>query len=51
MPYVEKPYAVEAKYDEALIKPAKYKKFEATYPDIPLSFGWLYPFDESFFRR
>jgi predicted AAA+ superfamily ATPase len=51
MPYITNPYAVEIKYDEALIKPAKYKKFETTYPDIPLSFGWLQPFDESFFRR
>jgi predicted AAA+ superfamily ATPase len=51
MPYMGKPYAVEIKYDRILMKPAKYKKFEATYPDIPLSFGWLQPFDEDFFRR
>ncbi|MDR0572592.1 MAG: ATP-binding protein [Tannerella sp.] len=51
MPYLEKPYAVEIKYDGALIKSAKYKKFEDTYPDIPLSFGWLQPFDEDFFRK
>jgi predicted AAA+ superfamily ATPase len=50
MPYLEKPYAVEIKYDKALIKPAKYKKFEETYPDIPLSFKWLQPFEEDFFR-
>jgi hypothetical protein len=49
MPYITNPYAVEIKYDKALIKPAKYQKFETTYPDIPLSFGWLQPFDESFF--
>jgi predicted AAA+ superfamily ATPase len=51
MPYCEKPYAVEIKYDQALVKSAKYKKFEVTYPDIPLSFEWLQPFDEDFFRR
>jgi predicted AAA+ superfamily ATPase len=51
MPYLEKPYAVEVKYDQALAKATKYKKFEETYPDIPLSFGWLHPFDENFFRR
>jgi predicted AAA+ superfamily ATPase len=51
MPYLEKPYAVEVKYDQALVKSAKYKKFESTYPDILLSFGWLQPFDEDFFRR
>jgi hypothetical protein len=50
MPYLEKPYAVEIKYDKALIKPAKYKKFEETYPDIPLSFKCLQPFEEDFFR-
>jgi predicted AAA+ superfamily ATPase len=51
IPYVANPYAVEIKYDKALIKPAKYKKFETTYPDILLLFGWLQPFDEGFFRR
>jgi predicted AAA+ superfamily ATPase len=51
MPYMEKPYAVEIKYDQALLKPEKYKKFKATYPDIPLLFGYLQPFDEDFFRR
>lgn len=51
MPYLEKPYAVEIKYDKALVKSAKYQKFKATYPDIPLSFGWLQPFNEDFFRR
>jgi predicted AAA+ superfamily ATPase len=50
MPYLEKPYAVEIKYDKALIKPAKYKKFEETYPDIPLLFKWLQPFEEDFFK-
>ncbi|MDR1525567.1 MAG: ATP-binding protein [Tannerella sp.] len=50
MPYLEKPYAVEIKYDKVLIKPAKYKKFEGTYPDIPLFFKWLHPFEEEFFR-
>jgi hypothetical protein len=49
MPYTEKPYAVEIKYDEVSMKPAKYQKFEATYPNIPLSFGWLQPFNEDFF--
>jgi predicted AAA+ superfamily ATPase len=51
MPYMEKPYAVEIKYDQVLVKSAKYQKFETVYPDIPLSFGWLQPFDEDFFRR
>lgn len=51
LPEVEAPYAIEAKYDEALIKQSKYKKFIETYPGIPLHFAWVYPFDEDFFRR
>jgi predicted AAA+ superfamily ATPase len=51
MPYIEQPYAIEVKYDQTSIKSAKYKKFETTYPDIPLSFEWLQPFDEDFFRK
>ena len=51
LPEIEVPYAVEAKYDNALVKPAKYKKFTETYPEIPLQFGWMKPFDETFFRR
>ncbi len=51
LPEIESPFAIEAKYDEALIKPGKYKKFVEAYPEIPLHFVWLYPFSEEFFRR
>jgi len=51
LPEIEVPYAVEAKYDNALVKPAKYKKFTETYPEIPLQFAWIKPFDETFFRH
>jgi uncharacterized protein len=51
LPEIESPFAIEAKYDEALIKPSKYKKFAEAYPGIPLHFAWLYPFNEEFFRR
>lgn len=51
LPEIETPFAVEAKYDEATIKSSKYKKFTEVYPEIPLHFAWLYPFNESFFRR
>ena len=51
LPEIESPFAIEAKYDEALIKPTKYKKFTEAYPAIPLHFAWLYPFSEDFFRR
>ncbi|HEY4287474.1 MAG TPA: ATP-binding protein [Puia sp.] len=51
LPEKENPCAIEAKYDEALIKPSKYKKFTEAYPEIPLYFAWLYPFSEDFFRR
>ncbi len=51
IPEIETPFAIEVKYDEAGIKPSKYKKFTETYPEIPLHFAWLYPFNEDFFRR
>jgi predicted AAA+ superfamily ATPase len=51
LPEIEAPFAVEAKYDESAIKSSKYKKFTETYPEIPLHYAWLYPFDENFFRR
>ena len=47
----EKPYAIETKYDKVLVKPGKYKKFTETYPNMPLHFAWIHPFDENFFRR
>jgi predicted AAA+ superfamily ATPase len=51
LPYLQQPYAVEVKYNEALIKAGKYKKFVENYPDIPLSFAWMAPFNDDFFRR
>jgi len=51
LPELATPYAVEAKYDKALIKESKYKKFVEAYPEIPIKFAWLYPFNEDFFRR
>ena len=51
LPDIEKPKAVEVKFDEAQIKPNKYKVFTEAYPEIPLLFAWMHPFDEAFFRR
>jgi len=51
LPGVAQPKAIEAKFDKALIKKSKYRKFEETYPEIPLEFVWMLPFDEDFFRR
>jgi len=48
---IENPYAVEVKFSENAIKESKYKMFRDTYPDIPLQFAWIEPFDEDFFRR
>jgi hypothetical protein len=47
----EPPQAIEVKYDQAHIKPNKYGLFTKAYPEIPLTFSWMYPFDEDFFRR
>ena len=44
-------HAVEVKFDKNAIKESKYKIFNNIYPDIPLSFAWIEPFDEDFFRR
>lgn len=46
----EEPAAIEVKYDKSQINKKKYKVFEEAYPDIRLSFLWMQPFDEEFFR-
>jgi uncharacterized protein len=51
LPDINTPIAFEAKYDQNQVKPAKYKIFMETYPELPLLFAWLNPFDENFFRR
>ena len=43
--------AIEVKYDHNQVNLRKYKLFTQTYPDIPLQFFWLNPFDQDFFRR
>lgn len=48
---IENPRAFEVKFDQALIKPTKYKKFIVAYPDMPLQFASLEPFNEEFFRN
>ena len=50
LPGITNPKAIEAKFDKALIKKSKYRKFEETYPGIPLEFAWMVPFNEDFFR-
>lgn len=51
LPNIENPFAIEVKYDANLIKTGKYRKFIETYPEIPLSYNYLRPFSEDFFRR
>lgn len=43
--------AFEAKFDSKQVKVNKYKLFRQAYPEIPLQFMHLQPFDEDFFRR
>ncbi len=43
--------AIEAKYDSNQVNLKKYKLFTQTYPEIPMQFLWLNPFNEDFFRR
>jgi len=50
MSRIEHPFAVEVKYNKNVIRENKYKAFKDAYPEIPLSFAFLEPFDEDFFR-
>jgi len=50
MNHIENPYAVEVKFNKNAIKENKYNIFRNAYPDIPLRFVWMEPFDEDFFR-
>jgi predicted AAA+ superfamily ATPase len=43
--------AIEVKFDNNQVKLNKYRLFTETYPEIPLQFFCLYPFDQNFFRR
>ncbi len=51
LPDISTPIAVEAKFNKSQIRKSKYKMFRDSYPDIPLEYSWLLPFDEDFFRR
>ena len=51
MNQIDKPYAVEVKFNKNSIKESKYNMFKKTYPEIPLHFAWIEPFDENFFRN
>ena len=51
LPEVDAPFAIEAKFDEAQIKPNKYQKFKEAYPEIDFKFSWYNSFDEGFIRR
>jgi predicted AAA+ superfamily ATPase len=50
MSRIENPYAVEVKFNKSAVKENKYNIFRNTYPEIPLRFAWVDPFDEDFFR-
>ncbi|MEI6142857.1 MAG: ATP-binding protein [Mariniphaga sp.] len=43
--------AIEAKFDSNQVNMKKYKLFSSAYPEIPLQFLWLNPFNEDFFRN
>jgi predicted AAA+ superfamily ATPase len=49
-PDIPEPFAIEAKFNDSMIKPNKYKKFTETYPNLPLQFVCFEPFNENFFR-
>ena len=43
--------AIEVKFDSVQVNRNKYKIFLETYPEIPLKFLWMNPFDQDFFKR
>jgi predicted AAA+ superfamily ATPase len=43
--------AIEVKFDINLVNRNKYKIFLETYPEIPMQFLWMNPFDQDFFKR
>jgi hypothetical protein len=45
------PIALEAKFDLQVIKPAKYKLFKETYPDIDFEFASFSPLAEEVIRK
>ena len=51
LPHILPPSAIEAKYDHHQVRTSKYKRFKETYPEIPLHFAWMIPFNEDFFTR
>jgi len=48
---IDKPKAIEVKYDKNQLKINKYKIFKEAYQDIPLHYIWLNPFNQDFLRR
>jgi len=51
LPNIETPQAIECKFDAELASASKYKKFTKNYPNIPLAFWSITPFDSDFFRK
>ena len=48
---IDKPKAIEVKYDKNQLKINKYKIFKEAYQDIPLHYIWLNPFNQDFFTK
>ena len=51
LPEITSPIALEAKFDELLIKPLKYKLFQEAYPEIGFQFASFSPWSEEVIRR
>lgn len=51
LPDIGESKAIEVKYDKNQLKVNKYKLFKEAYPEIPLHFIWLYPYDQDFFEK
>lgn len=51
LPEITSPIALEAKFDEQLIKPLKYKLFQEAYPEIGFQFASFSPWSEEVIRK
>lgn len=51
IPEINSPLALEAKFDEQLLKPTKYKLFRETYPEIDFQCANFLPWSEDVIRR
>ncbi len=51
LPTLHPPKAIETKFDIGNVVLSKYTKYKENYPEIPLEFTWMEPWDEGYCER